>query len=199
MLEKRDALLGEVHYRKASFDRRKDPLVPKVNTHSFIFVSEDNGGMRYDWWSGESYEEVLTIEGGSTKSLNTFFKDHNRSVDSAVGRIENVRVEGGTIGGDVVFGTGEDEQSIYRKYDEGILTDVSIGYRINKYEVEEKEAEPDIVTVTDYDIFEVSAVGIGFDGGAKIDRSIVLDDEEEILARVEKLERRFGISNKESK
>ncbi len=193
MVEKRNALLGDTHYRKASFVGRSD--TQKESTHSFIFVSEDNGGMRYDWWSGDSYEEVLDIGGGSFGSLNTFFKDHNRSVDSAVGRIENVRVDGGTIVGDVVFGSGDDEQSIFRKYDEGILTDVSIGYKINKYEVEERESEADIVTVTDYEIFEVSAVGIGFDAGAKIDRSSGEEEiDKELLDRIEKLERQFGIN-----
>ena len=195
MFQKREALVGQVHNRKATFVREADS---KDNTHTFVMVSEDNGGMRYDWYSGESYEERLDISGGSFGSLNTFFKDHNRSVDSAIGRIENVRVDGGTIKGEVTFGSGEDEQSVYRKYDEGILTDVSIGYRINKYEVEEREGEADVVTVTDYDIFELSAVGIGFDGGAKIERSITLEDEAEVMARVEALEARFGISNKES-
>ena len=188
--------MGQVHNRNAQLITRKDG---EANTHSFILVSDDNGGMRYDWYSGESYEERLDIDGGSFGSLNTFFKDHNRSVDSAVGRIENVRVEGGTIKGEVIFGSGEAEQSIYRKYDEGILTDVSIGYRINKYEVEERDGESDVVTVTDYDIFELSAVGIGFDGGAKIERSVTLEDEAEVMARVEALEAFYGISNKESK
>jgi len=195
MLEKRNALSGETHYRTATFQGRSGD---KTDSRlSFVFVSEDNGGTRMDWWSGDTYEERLDVNGGSTKSLNTFFKDHNRSVDSAVGRIENARVDGGTIKGDVVFGSGADEQSIFRKYDEGILTDVSIGYRINKYEVEEREGESDVVTVTDYDIFEVSAVGIGFDSGAKQERSVSLEDEQEILTRVEALEKRFGITNKE--
>lgn len=198
MIEKREALLGQVHYRKASSGSVATPS-KKDNAHTFTLVSDDNGGMRYDWWSGDSYEEVLSIEGGRFDALNTFFKDHDRSVDSAVGRIEDVRVDGGTIKGDVVFGSGDDEQSIYRKYAEGILTDVSIGYRINKYEVEEREGEPDMVTVTDYDIFELSAVGIGFDKGAKIEREVILEDEAEILKRVEALEERFGITNKESK
>lgn len=197
MLEKREALLGQVHVRKASLVSRDDS---KAGSHTFVMVSEDNGGMRYDWFAGESYEERLDISGGSFESLNTFFKDHNRSTDSAVGRVENVRVEGGTIKSDVVFGSGDDEQSIYRKYSEGILTDVSIGYRINKYEVEEREGEHDVVTVTDYDIFELSAVGIGFDGGAKIERSEALEENDpEVLARVEALEAHYGISYKESK
>ncbi len=194
MLEKRNALNGETHYRQATFLGRADD--ESTSKLSFIFVSEDNGGTRMDWWSGDTYEERLDVNGGSTESLNTFFKDHDRSVDSAIGRIENVRVDGGTIKGDVTFGSGEDEQSIYRKYNEGILTDVSIGYRINKYEVEERDGEQDVVTVTDYDIFEVSAVGIGFDSGAKNQRNSETDDEQ-LIAKVEELEQFFGITNKE--
>lgn len=196
-MEKRNALLGEVHYRQATV-RLKAPADAnaKPNTHTFVIVSDDNGGMRYDWYSGESYLEELSIEGASFRSLRTFFKNHNRDVDSAVGRIEETRVDGGTIVSDVWFGSGEDEQNIYRKYDEDILTDVSIGYQINKYEVEEREGEPDVVTVTDYEIFELSAVGIGFDKGAK-KREVILEDESEVLARVEELEARFGITYKD--
>ena len=105
-------------------------------------------------------------------------------------------MDGGTIISDVWFGSGTDEQNIWRKYDEDILTDVSIGYQINKYEVEEREGEPDLVTIIDYEIFELSAVGVGFDNGAK-KREVVLEDEGEVLARVEALEARFGITHKE--
>ncbi len=195
-MEKRNALLGEVHYRQATVRLRTPSTDTKPNTHTFTIVSDDNGGMRYDWYSGESYLEELSIEGASFGSLRTFFKDHNRSVDSAIGRIEETRVDGGTIVSDVFFGSGIDEQNVYRKYDEDILTDVSIGYQINKYEVEERDSEPDIVTVTDYEIFELSAVGVGFDSGAK-KREVILEDEDEVLARVEALEARFGISYKE--
>lgn len=193
-MEKRNALLGEVHYRQATVRLQGEQSSQKDNTHTFVMVSADNGGMRYDWYSGESYVEELSIEGGSTENLRTFFKDHNRSVDSAVGRIENVRVDGGTIISDVVFGSGADEQSIHRKYAEDILTDVSIGYQINKYEVEERDGEPDVVTITDYEIFELSAVGVGFDKGAK-KREVVLEDEDDVIRRVEALEAHYGITH----
>jgi len=78
-------------------------------------------------------------------------------------------LDGDTLKADVVFGA--DGESVLNKYREGVLTDVSIGYAINGYTVEEREGEPDIVTVTDFEIFELSAVGIGFDQGAKHERS----------------------------
>jgi len=196
-MEKRNALLGEVHYRQATVRLKNPSTEDKPNTHTFTIVSEDNGGMRYDWYSGESYVEELSIEGASFESLRTFFKNHNRDIDSAIGRIEETRVDGGTIVSDVWFGSGVDEQNIYRKYTENILTDVSIGYQINKYEVEERDGEPDLVTIIDYEIFELSAVGIGFDKGAKKREVIFLEDESEVLARVEELEAFYGISHKE--
>jgi hypothetical protein len=131
-------------------------------------VSKDNEGMRYDWWSGDSYIEKLDVKGADTSMLNTFFKDHNRGVDDAIGKVESVRVDGDSLKADVVFGT--DGESILNKYREGILSDVSIGYAIDKYEVEERDGLPDIVTVLEYRIFELSAVGIGFDKGAKYER-----------------------------
>jgi len=138
------------------------------NTLSFVFISDDNAGKRFDWGSGEYYDELLDVNGASVEHLNTFFKDHERSVDSAVGKISNVRVENGMLVGEVTFGSDEQSQRIYSKYAEGILTDVSVGYEIRDYKVEQgAENERDRVTVTDFEIFEVSAVGIGFDSGAK--------------------------------
>ncbi len=162
MIEKREALIGTTHKRVATIY----PVSDTDETMSFTLVSADNGGMRYDWMSGESYEEFLSVSGANTERLSTLFKDHDRSVDSAVGRISNVRVDDNELIGDVVFGSDSASQAIYEKYRSGILTDVSVGYEINTYTVEEREGNPDLVTVTDYNIFEVSAVGVGFDSGA---------------------------------
>ena len=52
----------------------------------------------------------------SDERLKTFFKDHNRSVDSAIGRVENIRLEDGKLKADVVFGTDEDAEKVFRKY-----------------------------------------------------------------------------------
>ncbi len=166
-LMKRDALSGVLHARAES--------VPPTETDNdrkltFTIVSPKNDGMRYDWFSGESYIERLDVSGAKTERLNTFFKDHNRGVDDAIGKVESIRMDGDSLKADVVFGS--DADSILTKYREGVLTDVSIGYAIEKYEVEEREGEADIVTVTEFEIFELSAVGIGFDRGAKHERAM---------------------------
>lgn len=141
-------------------------------TIPFIMVSNHNEGERYDWWEDETYIEKLDVNGADTKRLTTFFKDHNRNVDDAIGRVENTRVDGGCLKCDVIFGTDEDSEKIFKKYQDGILTDVSIGYTINDVNVERVKGETPIVTVTDFSILELSAVGIGFDKGAKVGRSL---------------------------
>jgi len=164
---KREVLKGISHTRGVSITNTRADDLP-ANTLSFVFVSNDNGGQRYDWSSGETYTEELDVLGASSSRLNTFFKNHNRSVDDAIGKISNVRVTDGMVVGNVTFGTDDESQRIFSKYSEGILTDVSIGYEIRDYTVTRgADNEQDTVLVTDFDIFEVSAVGIGFDSGAK--------------------------------
>jgi len=168
-INKREALKNK--QRSVSLRTRMLPNLDEnqaSNTLSFVFVSNDNSGLRYDWGSGEHYNERLDVTGAKFNSLITFFKNHNRTVDDAIGKISNVRVENDEVIGDVTFGSDEDSSKVYSKYKEGILTDVSIGYEIRDYRVEKgSDGAVDDVIITDFNIFEVSAVGIGFDGGAK--------------------------------
>ena len=136
----------------------------KNRTLDFILISDDNGGIREDPWSGERYIEVLDPVGANTDRLKTFFKDHNHNTDSAIGRVDNVRLFNNELHGQVTFGS--DSDSILNKYREGILDSCSIGYIIRDYKVEERDNEPDIVTVTGFDVIELSSVGIPFDRGA---------------------------------
>lgn len=55
---------------------------------------------------------------------------------------------------------------IFKKYQDGILSDVSIGYRVLK-QVVDKKSSPKRVLVTEFEIFELSAVWKGADKNAK--------------------------------
>ncbi|MDD5406005.1 MAG: peptidase [Sulfurovaceae bacterium] len=146
----------------------------------FVLVSENNAGERYDWWADEVYIEELDVAGASYERLRTFFTDHFRSVDNAIGRIENIRIEDGRIKADVIFGSDERSNTIFEKYRDGILTDVSIGYYINDVTVTEKKGEPTHVLVTDYEVVELSAVWRGFDPGANASRGAKIETDDEI-------------------
>ncbi len=142
----------------------------QTRTVPFILVSKNNAGERYDWWEGRIYIEELDPNGAVLTELRTFFKDHEPSVDNAIGRVENLRLENGEIKCDVVFGSDEDSLKVFQKYAEGILTDVSIGYTIDEVIETEKKGEPTHVLVTRFTILELSAVWKGFDSGATISR-----------------------------
>lgn len=143
----------------------------------FILVSNDNAGERYDWWEDEVFIEELDVTGAKFERLNTFFTDHNKRVDNAIGRVEDTIVEDGQIKATVHFGSDVRSLEIFQKFADGILTDVSIGYRVNDVVVTTKKDEPDHVLITDFDIMELSAVWRGFDAGASVGRS-----QEDVLA-----------------
>lgn len=137
----------------------------------FILVSNENSGERYDYWEGRVYVEEIDVNGVDASELRTFFKDHNPSVDTAIGRVENARIDNGQVKADVYFGSDEDSLKIFNKYKEGILTDVSIGYEIIDTVETDKQGEPVHVLVTKCSIMELSAVWKGFDKKATIGRS----------------------------
>lgn len=185
--------------------RRASPNIGLIDEEArkipFILISKENEGERVDWWSGEKYIEKLDVNGAKWERLTTLFKDHDRSVDSAIGRVENIRIEDGELKADVVFGSTPDAVSVFEKYRDGILTDVSIGYRVDAVTIEERAGEPDTVTVTDFEIRELSAVGIGFDKGATIGRNLeggdMTPEQIERLRELEALKERTEDQEKE--
>jgi len=187
--------------RRVSANTQEMESVIDVENRSipFILVSNDNAGERYDWWNDEVYIEELDPKGARLDELKTFFKDHRQAVDTAIGRIENARVDGDEIKADVIFGTDEDAAKVFTKYQDRILTDVSVGYYVNDIIVTSKEDEPDHVLVTDYTLVELSAVWKGFDKGATMGRSHSMKKEEKKLRNTDVLRKRFNLKLKEVK
>lgn len=133
----------------------------QANTLRFCMVSSDNACKRWDLEVG-SYDEELSLDGANCAQLKTFFKDHEPSVDNAIGKVERVVHENGELIADVRFSTDADAQKILQKYKEGVLSDVSIGYAIKEYK--DSRAGGRIKRlVTSYDVFELSAVWKGAD------------------------------------
>ena len=148
--------------------KRAGKIDEKNRKIPFVMISDDNAGERFDWWSGETFMEELDVTGANLERLKTFFKDHHVAVDNAVGRVEEPKIKKNELICDVVFGTDEDSEKVFRKYVDGTLNDVSVGYNIRDIIVTEKKGEPTHVLVTEFDILELSAVGVGFDAGAGV-------------------------------
>ncbi|MCP4267327.1 MAG: hypothetical protein GY777_17440, partial [Candidatus Brocadiaceae bacterium] len=164
--------------RKATIDTNSAIDIEKRQI-SFIIVSDDNAGLRYDWWEDEIYEERLDVNGATYGALKRFLKDYDVGCDTGIGSIRNVRVDKGQIKCDVVFGSGDNEMDIFRKYQEGILSDVSIGYSIQDLERTERKNETTEVLITRFDIHELSAVWKGFDSKAQVGRNKEILEKEE--------------------
>lgn len=130
----------------------------------FCIVSNDNACKRLDWDLGV-YTEELDPKGARFENLKTMFKDHLVSVDNAIAKIENIRVENGELVCECVFDEGS--KTIYERFKNGILNDVSIGYNVINSDISKKGGKP-YVYVKEYEILELSAVWKGADKNANL-------------------------------
>lgn len=181
----REALYGRVFYRNASMKAVPKPKTElqraegeeqstetRKDTHTFILISDDNATERYDWWEGETFIEELDLKGADHSPLRTFFVDHRPKVENAIGKIDNKREENGQLLADVTYGSDDFSQLVKLKYDEEILTDVSIGYRIDEIVETKNKDAPNHVLITKFTIVELSAVWKGADSGAEKVKSV---------------------------
>lgn len=157
--------------------RADTSLIDKeTRTVPVIMVSSDNGGLRYDWRTGQYFIEELDPNGADMSELNSLFKDHNPSTDNVLGRVINKRIEENKNKADIVFGSKQSSQTVFTDYEEGNLTDFSIGYDYDEKDVEITDRKVDgwpVWVVKKYRILELSTVWKGFDKGATVGRNAV--------------------------
>ena len=202
---------GRVFYRNANLSAKTierninlraestDETTPKNSEkHTFVLISTDNATERFDWWNGEIFIEELDLKGADYSQLRTFFMDHNPSVENAIGKIDNKREESGELLADVTYASDDSSQLVKLKYDEEILTDVSIGYRIDEIVETKNKDAPNHILVTKYSIVELSAVWKGADSGAvqiKSDEEIKPLGDESIRRSLEFYQKRQKLNN----
>jgi HK97 family phage major capsid protein/HK97 family phage prohead protease len=130
--------------------------------------------------SEEPYERVFGVEvldhqpqsvrldrlnGGAAVLVN-----HDSS--DQVGVVESARIDSDGKGRAVIrFSKSNRGQEIYQDVQDGIRSLVSVGYRIHKYEVTERDGSADLVRVTDWEPYEVSLVAIPADATVGVGRS----------------------------
>ncbi|MCI0525493.1 MAG: HK97 family phage prohead protease, partial [Acidobacteria bacterium] len=76
------------------------------------------------------------------------------------------RIENGNLVAKFKFSSSELGTRAFRDVADGIIRNVSVGYEIHKVEIDE-EVSPPVHRVLDWEIYEVSAVGIPADAGAQ--------------------------------
>lgn len=96
----------------------------------------------------------------------------NHDSGDQVGVVESARLDGDRVGRAVIrFSRSARGQEIFQDVKDDIRQLVSVGYRIHKYDVTERDGEPDLVKVTDWEPYELSIVSIPADPSVGVGRS----------------------------
>jgi hypothetical protein len=135
-----------------------------------VTFATDTPVSRMDWDNWEYFDEVLDFAPGSVRldRINAsapVLKDHINNVDSVVGIVERAWIEGGQGRAIIRFSETDDAAPIRAKVKEGILRNVSVGYRVYKYERQPK-ADGQVRAVyraIDWEPAEISLVGVPAD------------------------------------
>lgn len=160
---------GDTVYRSALIERA---AVNKDNrTVEFTFSSE----IELERWPG--VVEVLShapeaVDMTRLRAGAPLLFNHDR--DEYIGIVESASIGADRKGRCVCrFSTNEDAEEIWKDVQDGILTNVSVGYRIKEVKLtEERENGVDIYTVTRWEPYEVSIVTIPADITVGIGRNV---------------------------
>lgn len=132
---------------------------------------------RYDYDSDQFYDEELVVVPGSVRleRLNSgnapVLDTHSAwSIDDVKGVVvaASARLENGMGYADLKLDTGPENEPVIRKVNAGIIRNVSIGYRVYRYEVIQREGNISLYRAVDWEPYEISLVPIGADAGAGI-------------------------------
>lgn len=129
--------------------------------------------LRSNRW-GEKFFEKLSLEPGHVKmdrllsGRAPLLADHDADLENVIGVVETATIENGEGTCTVRFAKAEDDpfaDQVFRKVKDGIIQNVSVGYRIGAVQqlVESEASAVPTLLVTDWEPFEISLVPMGED------------------------------------
>lgn len=122
---------------------------------------------------------------GRLQSNAPLLKDHINSVDHQIGVIESVEIGKDRIGRAVVrFGKDADSEAIFQKVQDGIVSNVSVGYMIHQAKLVESTDAADTYRVTDWEPLEISLVAVPADASVGIGRKLEDDGGENPILEI---------------
>ena len=121
----------------------------------------------------------------------------NWSLSDVIGVVEKAWLQSGEGRALVKFSSREDVQTVFNEVKDGILRNISIGYRVNKFERQpELKDGLSVYRAIDWEPMEISLVTIPADPGAQIrsetDLNTVLIINHEVTAMTDKAKERSG-------
>lgn len=158
---------------------------------------------RYDWYSGQRYLEVLSLDPAHVRleRLNSgapLLDSHSSySVGDILGAVvpESVTLTKKEGRATVRFSRREAVEPIWRDVLDKIITSLSVGYLVHKFE-ETKPSEENALPIRkaiDWEPFEVSLVGMPADAGAKVRSENVETHPCEIVSAVTRSEKEIPV------
>lgn len=136
---------------------------------------------RYSWARDEEFDEELVVSPNAMRleRLNAgapFLNSHaSYSLRSILGVVEegSIRIEGGRAFARIRLSERDEVEDIWRDIRAGIIRNVSVGYRVHRFERVAKADRTDggkraLYRAVDWEPLEISAVAIGADASAGI-------------------------------
>ena len=115
--------------------------------------------------------DVASVRMGRMESGAALLVNHDW--DNQVGVVESAQIDADRRGPAVFkFGRGARAEEVFRDVVDGIRRHVSVGYLVHKIEVEERSGQADLVTVTDWEPYEVSIVAVAADPSVGVGREM---------------------------
>lgn len=169
--------------------KRKNTMLPMLGGDAMVraeSVNEEDRTFEVVWttgarvrrrrWLGEDYDEELEVSEKAIRldRLNggaPFLDSHDSwSLRSVLGAIVpgTAKIEKGQGVATVRFSDAEEDESTWRKIKSGVIRNVSVGYRVHKYEIDKREGQIELRRAVDWEPMEVSAVPIGADPKSQI-------------------------------
>ena len=127
---------------------------------------------RYDYWEGRAYFEELTVSADAVdlSRLNSgapLLNSHAAyDLSSVIGVVERAWIDGSEGRALVRFSERDEVAPILADVKAGILRNVSVGYQVRKYQIEEADGALPVYRAVDWLPMELSIVAIGADAGA---------------------------------
>lgn len=163
-----------------------------------ILVSTETPVRRYDWYSGQYYEEVLLhgeenvdLTRAATAKLR-WMHGSGQYGELPIGKLENVTLTNRQLRAEAVFSLANpDADMFWRMVEEGTLTEISVGGSKQENRVTERDGSIALVEVTRWAFHEASLVDIGADPSAGIGRSENQKKGETVNEQLEALRRQL--------
>lgn len=111
-----------------------------------------------------------------------FLLDHDQSAEAQIGVVERAWIGDDRRGHAIVrMASSERAQAIMQDIEDGVRTNVSVGYRVHRLELESDQDGVKVYRVTDWEPFELSLVAVPADAAVGIGRQADVAENEVIF------------------